>query len=510
MKKRFSEEVAEAIQRKILAMDLRVGDRLPSHASLAKELNISIPSLREGLEVLSVLGVIRISHGSGTVVSQPDISGYFHRIEPRLIAKLWYKRDFLSTRRLLLPPLLSSVSLRGRSFPHLRESVQRMGEAAERESAEELREEYLLFYRRLARLCENRVLAAITDIIQRLLLSLEEGQGPLLRNGRRIAEQHASLVDALEAGDLPQALAHLEAHLSLAESPLQMSVVYDNFGAGSIGGTFYSIGAGLCEVLRRYGGIPIEAEPTGGGIENVELTADGKAILGLTQSDIALHAFRGTGPFQTPHPKLRAVCGAGSLDLWILVPAAAEVRSLADLKGRRIAMGAAGGESAVISRALLTAAGCGEGDYVPQYLSISNAVEGLKSGEIDAIFYLARGPGSALVDLSRTMRIRLLPVDGPTADAVVRSHPYWYACLLPAEQLENVAEEVPSLGISCLLVTHQDVPESVVYTITRTILDHIEEVNGGSPGGAGWTRENARRELPIPRHPGAERCFQEG
>ncbi|MBA7694244.1 hypothetical protein ES703_102851 [subsurface metagenome] len=298
-------------------------------------------------------------------------------------------------------------------------------------------------------------------------------------------------------------------HLSLIGQPARMSIIYDTFSTDSIGGSFYAADREICRILNTYGGIPIKSEPSGGGIENVELTSEGRAILGITQSDVAHHAFNGEAPFFEPHRQIRAICWAHHLNLWIAVLTSSSIYSLTDLRGKRIAMGALGGESSIITKALLDAYKYQEGDYRPFYLSISNAVQGIRNSEIDVIFYLSGGPGSALEQLSQDFDLRLLMVDNLHAERILKTHPYWKKSLINKDSWPGLDRDIPTLGISCLLITHRDVPIKMIYSITSAIMENADEINFVYSDGTRYGIETALRGITIPLHSGAAEYYRE-
>jgi TRAP transporter TAXI family solute receptor len=454
-KKRFSEEIAHAIQQKISYLGLQEGDRLPSHASLAKELNVSIPSLREGLQMLTTLGTLKINHGVGTIVAKPSVSNYLRILDTVLRTKAHASKDYLQVRRLLQPWVAAKVAEEGGRHQNLLDSLTRLEEAAANQDVESFITENLRFHRRLCRLAGNTVVAEILNIVDKLIVS-----DPHVRTG-------------------------------------------------SMGGSFYSAGREISRILHEYGSISIEAEPSGGGIENIQLTAEGKAILGLTQSDVAYYAHRGEGPFFEPHNQIRAVCGAQSLDLWIVAREGSNIEGIPDLRGKRIAMGATGGESGMIAKAILQAYGINDGDYRPFYLSISNAVQGMRSSEIDLIFYLSSGPGSALAELSEDVSIKLLSIDPVRINPVLETHPYWQLSSIKQSVWPRLTKDVLTLRTSTLLITHKDVPHQLIKKITAVIMEHAGEISFEYSDGVRFGGESALQGVSIPLHPGAEEYFRE-
>lgn len=508
-RKRFSEEIAEAIQHKISELGLQEGDKLPSHASLAKELNVSIPSLREGLQMLTTLGVLKINHGVGTTVAKPSVSDYFQILNSLLNSKPRAREECLEVRRQLEPWIAGKLAKKGGSYPHLQDSIKRLEEAAADHDIEAFINEYLTFHGRLCRLAGNSVIAEILNLVNRLLFSGKDLEVLVSEHTSDVIEHCRQLLKAIEKQDRNKAEEIMTAHVALLVQRPRMSIVYDTFSTGSIGGSFYSAGRELCRILNRYGGISIESEPSGGGIENVELTSEGKAILGLTQSDVAYHAFQGVAPFFKPHKQIRAVCGAHNLDLWIVARKNSGIVNIFDLQGKRIAMGATGGESVIIAKALLEAHGIHEGDYRPFYLSISNAVHSMRNSEIDLIFYLSNGPGSALAELFEEVEIRILGIDSRYLNPILKNHPYWKQSTIKQNIWSELDHDIHTLGTPTLLITHQDVPDKLIRKITAAIMEHAAEINFEYTDGSKYGIESALRGITIPLHPGAEEYYRE-
>jgi len=508
-RKRFSEEIAEAIQHKISELGLQEGDKLPSHASLAKELNVSIPSLREGLQMLTTLGVLRINHGVGTTVAKPSVSDYFQILNSLLNSKPRTREECLEVRRQLELRIAGKLAKKGGSYPHLQDSIKRLENAVAGQDIEAFINEDLTFHRRLCRLAGNSVVTEILNVVNRLLFSEKDLKDLIGENMHIVIEHHRDFLEAIEKEDSERAEEIMTTHVALLGKQPRMSIIYDTFSTGSIGGSFYSAGRELCRILNLYGGISIESEPSGGGIENVELTSEGKAILGLTQSDVAYQAFQGVGPFSKPHKQIRAICGAHNLDLWTVARKNSGINNLFDLRGKRIAMGATGGESVIIAKALLEAYGIHEGDYRPFYLSISNAVHGMRNSEIDLIFYLSNGPGSALAELFAEVDIRILGIDSSALNSILKNHPYWKQSTIKQNIWSELDGNIQTLGTPTLLITHEDVPKNLIKGITAVIMEHAAEINFEYTDGSKYGIESALCGITIPLHPGAEEYYRE-
>ena len=264
-------------------------------------------------------------------------------------------------------------------------------------------------------------------------------------------EPHMALLKSIETGKKQDIEKTLEACYKFqAPKEDKVSIVYDSFGTGSLGGSFYSMAKRFSELLINEESIDIHLELTGGGIENVELMEEGKTILALTQADVADAAFSGRDIFKREYPNLRVLCGVKPLDLWIITTRMMGVRSLSDLKGRRNAMGASGGDSSILARIILKELGYDQGDYRAYYLSISNALQGLTGDEIDVVFYLSSEMPSAVKELSEKAEVNFLSVPVGILEILEKKSSFWKRSIIPASV--SGTRDIRSISVSpCVL-----------------------------------------------------------
>lgn len=509
IRRRFSEEIAEAVQLEIARLGLREGDMLPSHAKLAKKLNVSVPSLREGLQTLATVGVLKITHGKGTIVARPDLSDLRRLLPPILRSTPHTNREIAEMLTILVPEALSRIGTDSPILAALAASARTMSGLESLGPVPPRKNEILRFYGLLGEGSGNRVLAQILDAVAAMRFANAPDGGTGWDDAEAAGRIHAASVEALRQGNPGEAGRLLLDFLSChPPNDRLISVVFDTFGSGSIGGSFYGLARDLCRILVQHGGISIEPEPTGGGIQNVALTDEGRIILGLTQSDAAHAAYEGCGLFTRRHLGIRAICGAQTLMLWILVRRDSRLLSVGDLRGARIAMGAMGGESGIVAEAVLRAYDLHEGGYRPLFLSLDNAVHGLRTGEVDALFFLSSTPQTAIAELAANIPLTALPVSEAAGRAIASGHEHWFLSEIPAGALPGQDGSVATLAVPSLLITHADVPADVVLRITKVIM----EQGSGGEGEAGacvFCPETALKGVSIPLHPGAERYYEE-
>ncbi len=501
-KRSFEDEIAEAILTKIKEMGLKEGDKLPSHEQLARELQVSVPSLRKGLQILVVLGAVRINHGSGTIVSSPSVKNYLRIFDATVRTRPFKYNHVLENLRLVLLPMLKDLLGRKKSIYSFELIEEGMKNALVSKDFNSLNSMIEKLFISIVSDSANPLLIEFTEFMSKLLVTDHKVVRYFNGHADQIYPEYLRLLQAIRRGEREESLRVLESLLSFnLEERDNIGLICDTFGTGSIGGSFYSVGREICRILRKYSNISIDTTLTGGGIENVELTSEGKIMLGLTQSDIADAAIKGEGLFSGENKNIRAICGIQELGLWIIARKNTDFDSMEELKGKRIAMGATGGETSIVADAVLKIYGYREGDYRPYFLSISNAAYGLLNREIDLVFFLSAGKPSAIEEIEEKVEIKVLSIDEEKLKALLTDHPYWFKSGIEYDS----GKSVNTVGVAAILITHADAPESVVYEITSSIFEHSEDILLDRK----VTLDNALQGVSIPLHPGAMRYYQE-
>lgn len=512
-RRNVADEIAEVLQRKILESNLKEGDKLPSHEELAQQLGVSKASLREGLQKLSAMGVVEIKHGLGTIVALPQVSHYLKILSPRLITTGSTLSDLFEARKCIEEATVAQAIAKGdeADINDLQDLVSDMKRALNAGDTESFLRKDVEFHNRIAKAGKNKVLLEILNVINELLYFQENLTHRIPGAIERAYDFHKKIFRAIRERDLQKAHSLMAEHIEDVRSQriTDLIIYCDTLGTGSIGGTFFSVGRALSKVINRYSWIKSKTEPTGGGVENVILAGEKRIALGITQSDVALHAFNGTREFSRRYDNIRAVCGAHHLDMQVFTPKKNRFSSIGDLKGKKLALGAPGGASIWVSHVILDCYRFSERDFKPQYLSFSNAIDALKEGKIDAVFYLSGGPSTALVELSEHIEISFLPIDREILRGIIESHPYWTFSEIASGTYPHLKTNMPTIGVPCILVTHKDVPEEAIYSIVKSILEHTDEIADDHPAGREYSLENALRGITIPIHEGARKYFLE-
>jgi uncharacterized protein len=280
-----------------------------------------------------------------------------------------------------------------------------------------------------------------------------------------------------------------------------------SIGTGGTAGVFYVVGAGMAEVLTRHlDGHTATAEVTGASVENILRVSAGEITFGFSSSSTLYDAVQGNEPFDAPH-NVKAIA---YLYPAALQPAALQgsgAASIDDLAGKRVGIGPPGSNSAVLAERLLDAYGVLD-QVEAHYMSYGEATNAIQDGNLDATFVLAGIPAAALIELSTTRDVTFLPVDRDRLAGLLEEFPYYNVSDIPAGSYEGQTEPIPALGDPVMLFAHADADEELIYRITRTIYENLDELGPVHPM-ARFIEVGHAEEVPVEIHPGARRYFDE-
>ena len=284
-----------------------------------------------------------------------------------------------------------------------------------------------------------------------------------------------------------------------------------SMGTGSPTGTYYAYGGILCQYITNNAGITANAVSTGGSKDNIQGINDKDYSLGTVQSDVMHYAWNGTRSFETDGKitSFRTIAGLYA-EAVQLVTTNPDIKTVADLKGKKVSIGAPGSGVYFNAIDILTAAGLTEQDIKPQYQNFDQSAEGLKDGKIDAAFIVAGAPTPAITELCMTKdTARIVPIDGDIAEALMKSNTFYSVYKIPANSYANQTEEIATVTVKATLIVDADASEDDVYNITKAIFDNIDSIKAEHAKGAELTLENATEGLTVPFHAGAAKYFKE-
>jgi hypothetical protein len=294
------------------------------------------------------------------------------------------------------------------------------------------------------------------------------------------------------------------------------STTFVTIGTGAMTGVYYPTGNAIATLVNARAAtyrIRASVESTGGSVYNINAVVAGDLEFGIAQSDRNHQAWTGTADWNgSPQTSLRSVL---SLHPEVVTLVAAEdtgIRSLADLKGRRVNLGNPGSGHRGNAELILRAAGMDpDRDLLAESLQASEAPKMLQDGRLDAFFYTVGHPNGAIQEATTGRRtVRFVPIPGN--ESLLAEHPYYAEAVIPGGLYPLAAgggEDVSSIGVVTTLITSSDVPDDVVYAVTKEIVENLEQFRGLHPALAVLTRAGMRKGLSAPLHPGAQRYFDE-
>ncbi|HMP90366.1 MAG TPA: TAXI family TRAP transporter solute-binding subunit [Kiritimatiellia bacterium] len=290
---------------------------------------------------------------------------------------------------------------------------------------------------------------------------------------------------------------------------------YFTMGTGGVTGVYYPTGGAIAKLIndkRSEYGIRISVESTGGSVYNINALASGDLDFGIAQSDLQYQALNGLGEWVgTPQIGLRFVMGMHPEIITLVAADDADIRSLTDLKGKRVNVGNPGSGNRANAIDILTAAGIDwESELTVESLRASEAPRMVQDGRMDAFFYTVGHPNGAISEATSGRRkVRFVPITG--LDSYVESHPYYSMVEVPVDlyPMAVVDGPVSSIGVITTLVTHEKVSDDVVYAVVKEVYENFSTYRELHPALERLKPSDLLRGRSAPFHPGAEKFYRE-
>jgi uncharacterized protein len=301
---------------------------------------------------------------------------------------------------------------------------------------------------------------------------------------------------------------------------------YFRIGTGSTGGTYFPIGGIIASAVSKppgsrdceqggscgVAGLIAVAQATLGSVENVQLIASGQLESGLCQADIAFWAYNGRGIFDGKGAlkNLRAIANLYPEQIHLVVRADSGIKSIGDLKGKRVSLDREGSGTLVDAKLILEAYGVKLSDLTVVNIEPGPAADRIKDGTLDAFFLVSGAPASAITELAAATPIALVPITGPPADKLRMTYPFLAANTIDADAYRGVGATA-TLSVGAQWLVAEDVPDDIVYGLTKALWQPstLKLLEAGHPQGRHIRLDTAITGLGIPIHPGALRYYKE-
>ncbi len=287
-------------------------------------------------------------------------------------------------------------------------------------------------------------------------------------------------------------------------------------GTGGVTGVYYPTGGAICRLVNRGRadhGIRCGVESTGGSVYNINAIRSGELEFGVAQSDWQFHAMNGSSQFeeQGPFEGLRAVFSVHPEPFTVVARADAGIETFDDLKGKRVNVGNPGSGQRGTMEVVMEAMGWSMDDFtLTSELQAAEQSQALCDNNIDAMVYTVGHPSGSIQEATTACDAVLVDVTGEVVDKLVGENPYYRKATIPGGMYRGSDEPTETFGVGATFVTGADVPEDVVYEVTKAVFENFDQFKGLHPAFADLTKEEMVGDgLSAPLHPGAERYYRE-
>ena len=280
------------------------------------------------------------------------------------------------------------------------------------------------------------------------------------------------------------------------------------FTTGGDQGTYYGFGSVLAGQVSGATDTTVVAITSGGSQANVEALEFGDAQLGFVQSDVMSYAYQGTNIFEGYAVDTFSTVAALYMEQVQIVTCDPEIKTVADLEGKNVSIGAPGSGVYFNAIDILGAYDLTEEDITPTYESFGDSVDSLQDGKIDAAFITAGAPTTAVTSLGASKDIYLVSIDEEHMAALIEACPYYSENTIGAD-VSGLAGDTTTVAVGAVVIAHDDVAEEDVYNFVSTVFENTEEITTAHAKGAELNLEFAASVTDVPYHAGAAKYFAE-
>ena len=276
-------------------------------------------------------------------------------------------------------------------------------------------------------------------------------------------------------------------------------------GTGSATGNYYNFGNAMCTVINQVTGANLTVNATGGSTENARLLGSGENEFALIQSDVFSYAHQGIELFEgNPVTNFQAITSCYPEMVQIIVRKDSGIESVADMAGKRIAVGAVGSGYEVAARQILAVYDMSYDDINETFCDQATAKNGVQDGTFDAMFMCSGYPNGNVTELSLTGKIEVLTIDQEHLDMLIEKYPFYSVFTTETDEY-NLGHEITSVAVMSMMVCLDTFSEDEIYDLTKTIYENLSEIQEINAKGKYMSIEGALSGIPSDLHPGAAR-----
>jgi TRAP transporter TAXI family solute receptor len=242
----------------------------------------------------------------------------------------------------------------------------------------------------------------------------------------------------------------------------------------------------------------------------LRLIQKGEAHTAICQNDAVFYAQRGLKFFEGKAvAKVRGVLMLYDEYMHAVTTKQTGIKSIPDLRGRRVRVGYPGSISLEDNRAILSEYGMAFDDMKSVQMSLTDSIKQLKDGDIEASMEFVGYPAAGWIDFATHRDMVILEIDKEHADKISQKYPFMSSAVIPAGTYRGVDKDVSTLALTCMLVATTDLSTDLVYKLTKAVFEHLDILIETHAKGKLVTLETALKGMPVPLHPGAEKYYRE-
>lgn len=280
------------------------------------------------------------------------------------------------------------------------------------------------------------------------------------------------------------------------------------FTTGGDQGTYYGFGSVLAGQVSSDTDTKVTAITSGGSQANIEALEYGDAQLGFVQSDVMSYAFQGTNLFDGAPVDSFSTVAALYMEQVQIVTCNPDIKTVADLEGKNVSIGAPGSGVYFNAIDILGAYGLTEDDITPTYESFGDSAESLQDGKIDAAFITAGAPTTAVTSLGTSKEVYLVGLDKEHIDSLIETCPYYSENTIAAD-VYGLDADTETVAVGAVVIAADDVAEEDVYNFVSTVFENVDTITTAHAKGAELDLEFAASVTDVPYHAGAAKYFEE-
>jgi len=283
-----------------------------------------------------------------------------------------------------------------------------------------------------------------------------------------------------------------------------------SLATGGLAGTYYPIGGAIANIVTKFvPDVELTSESTGASVANLKMARQGEVDFLMGASNTSFAAFSGNTPFDDAVKNIRGVAALYPETFQFITRKGSGIKSINDLKGKRVVVGAPGSGTERTVKLVLSMYGITYDDLTPEFLSFSEGVTALKDRTVDCAVVGSGLPTAAVIDAAASMDISLIPIDKEIYEKFSKDYPFLGSNIIPAGLYNGVDEDVFTVASPALLSVREDISEDVVYEVVKAIFEHLGVLVETHAQGKNIKLETALNGMSIPLHPGAEKYYKE-